>query len=227
MKRTVLVLLLQAIAISGFAQNEMFVKALKKLEFNSTILDAAMLFKKDFPEFEALTNAPVMIDEFPNPYDSTQNLKIEAFYFVNKKGQELVQLYYVNDALYEKSVHWFFHKDSVEAVETKYMKCSNMFKSNPALLAAEKGKVVSEEEKYDLGARTYFPVQKTGKNIRKGETGYKLVYTRETGGRGFWVYAQSFNTYDNSLDTSMDFPHISAPAGTFDELETVLLPTAE
>lgn len=119
---------------------------------------------------------------------------------------------------------WFYHKDSVAAVEKKYMKCNNTFISNPKLLAAEEGKVKFTEEKYDLGVRTLFPVEKVGKKAREGETGYKLVYTRETGGRGFWVYMKVFSTMDNGLDSSMNIPHVTPPNAIFEELVTELVP---
>lgn len=224
MKRTLTLAL--AISLSGFAQSEPFVKALAKLEYGSTVLQGAMLMKKDFPAFRQLSNAPVLITDFMNPYDESQKFTIEAFYFINDKAKEVVQLYYVNDALYEKSVMWFYHKDSVAAVEKKYMKCNNTFISNPKLLAAEEGKVKYTEEKYDLGVRTLFPVEKSGKNLREGETGYKLVYTRETGGRGFWVYMKIFSTMDNGLDTSMNIPHVWPPNAVMEELEAVLVPGA-
>ena len=227
MKKTTILVLLLAFNISVFAQSEPFVKALKKLEYGSTILDAAMLFKKEFPEFRQITNAPVLIKQFPNPYDTSQTFTIEAFYFVNDKDHELVQLYYVNDGLYEKSVFWYYPKDSVAAVEDRYMKCNNAFVSNPVLLAAESGKVKSEEEKFDLGRKMHYPVTKVGKSEHKGESGYYLVYTRETGGRAFWAYALLFNTLDNGLDNTMEIPHITAPNCTWDELEQTLLPTAE
>lgn len=227
MKKLVLVLLIQAFAIGTFAQSEPFVKALKKLDYGSTILDAAMLFKRDFPDFKAMSQKPVFITAFNNPYDATQVFRIEAFYFVNKKDQELVQLYYVNDVLYEKAVYWFYPSDSVKAVETKYMKCNNAFISSPVLLAAEGGAVKKTEEKYAQGRKTIYPAKKQGKNERIGYAGYELVYTGDTGARGFWVYAQILSTMDNGLDNTMQFPRISPPKGTFDELEQVLLANQE
>lgn len=223
MKKLVLILLIQAFAMGTFAQSEPYMKALKKLEYGSTILDAAMLFKKDFPQFKSLSQGPVLLTVFTNPYDETQKFKIEAFYLVDEEKGELVQLYFVNDELYEKGAYWFYHQDSVQAVETKYMKCNNAFVSNPVLLAIEHGKVKSEEEKYELGRKTRFPVEKLGKNSREGLTGYELVYTRDTGARGFWVYMKAFNTMDNGLDVSMDIPHMEAPKGVFEELEDLLV----
>ncbi len=223
MKKLVLVLLIQALAIGTFAQSEPFAKALIKLEYGSTILDAAMLFKRDFPEFKSLINKPVFVTSFANPYDESQTFKIEAFYFVNEKDRELVQLYYVNDELYEKSVYWFYEKDSVKAVETKYMKINNTYISNPELLARKGGAVTHSEEKYAWGRKTEYPIMKQGKKERVGYAGYELVYTEETGGRGFWVFAQIFSTMENGLDSTMEFPRIAPPKGTFDELEQLLL----
>jgi hypothetical protein len=224
MKKQVLILLIQAFAIGVFAQSEPYVKALKKLEYGSTVLDAAMLFKKDFPNFKSLTEGkgPVLLTVFTNPYDAAQKFKIEAYFLVNEKDQQLVQLFYVNDALYEKGAYWYFHKDSVDAVEKKYMKCNNTFISNPMLLSIEGGSVKSEEEKYELGRKTHYPVQKQGKNSREGMTGYELIYEQGAGARGFWVYMQAFNTFESGLDTSMDFPHMKPPKGVFTELAELL-----
>ncbi len=223
MKKLVLVFLIQALAIGTFAQSEPYVKALIKLEYGSTILDAAMLFKRDFPEFKSLTSKPVFVTAFTNPYDASQTFRIEAFYFVNEKNKELVQLFYVNDELYEKSMYWFYETDSVKAVETKYMKINNTYVSNPELLAREGGAVKHTEEKYAQGRKTVYPIMKQGKNERVGYAGYELVYTGDTGARGFWVYAQIFSTMENGLDSTMEFPRITPPKGTFDELEQVLL----
>ena len=227
MKKITILSLIIAFSLGLTAQNEPFVKALKKLEYGSTILDAAMLFKKEFPDFKVLTTAPVLLKQFTNPYDTTQTFTIEAFYFINEQDKELVQLYYVNEGLYEKSAYWYYDKDDVAGVEQRYMQCNNAFVANPILLAAESGKVKSEEEKYELGRKTHYPVTKVGKSEHKGETGYYLVYSRDTGGRCFWAYAQLFNTLDNGLDNSMDFPHIMAPNCTWDELQATLLPPAE
>lgn len=224
MKKGITLLLALTLGFGAFAQSEPYIKALTKLEYGSTVLDGAMLMKKDFPEFRQLSNAPVLITAFMNPYDESQKFTIEAFYYINDKSQEVVQLYYVNDGLYEKAALWFYHNDSVAAVEKKYMKCKNAFISNPKLLAAEEGKVKFTDEKYDLGARTIFPVEKMGKNVREGEAGYKLVYTRETGGRGFWVYMKVFSTMDNGLDVSMNIPHIMPPNLVMEELEAELIP---
>jgi hypothetical protein len=224
MKKGITLLLALTLGFGAFAQSEPFIKALIKLEYGTTILDGAMLMKKDFPEFRQLTKAPVIITAFMNPYDETQKFNIEAFYFINDKDMEVIELYYVNNALYEKSAMWYFHKDSVAAVEKKYMKCNNTFISNPKLLAAEQGKVKFTEESYDLGKRTIFPVEKQGKNVREGETGYKLVYTPETGGRGIWVYMKVFSTMDNGLDISMNVPHVAPPNLIFSEIEAELVP---
>lgn len=224
MKKGITLLAVMALSLGTMAQSEPFIKALVKLEYGSTVLDGAMLMKKDFPEFRQLSNAPVLITAFMNPYDETKKFNIEAFYFINDKNMEVIQLYYVNNALYEKSAMWFYHKDSVAAVEKKYMKCNNTFISNPKLLAATEGKVKFTEESYDLGKRTIFPVEKQGKNVREGETGYKLVYTPETGGRGVWVYMKVFSTMDNGLDVSMNIPHIAPPNLVFSEIEQALVP---
>lgn len=225
MKKILLSLLVFGMSFTSFAQDEQFVKSLKKLEYGSTILDAAMLFKKDWPQFQVLNNAgPVQITVFTNPYDETQKFKIDALYLLNNDDKQLVQLYYVNDALYQKSVFWFLHKDSVELVETNYQKAKNTFISNPVLIRMEGGKVKAEESSYELGKKTLFPVEKQGKNERVGQAGYELVYTSETGARGFWVYMQAYNTMDCGLDMTMDFPLMGPPKGTFDDLENLLSP---
>lgn len=58
MKKLTILLVCFAFAMPAFAQDEAFVKAMKKLEYGSTILDAAMLFKKDYPQFVPLSNTP-------------------------------------------------------------------------------------------------------------------------------------------------------------------------
>jgi hypothetical protein len=223
MKKVFSLFILLALSTAVMAQSETFAKALKKLEYGSTILDAGMLFKKDFPEFRALTKAPVPIDVMANAKDPQTPIKIEAFYFMNDADQELIQLYYVNGKLYEKSVYYYYPKDSIAAVETKYMKCNNLAVSDVNLLAAEGGKVKFSEENLELGKKTHYPIEKVGKQERTGETGYHLVYTPQTGGRGFWVYVRVFKTLGTILDSSMEIPHPQVPEGIYSEAESLLL----
>jgi hypothetical protein len=229
MKKTVLLFISLAFSLASFAQSQAYVKTLKKLEFGTTILDAAMMFKADHPEFKVIMDGPVQITVFTNPYDETQKIQIQALYLVNEKDQDLVELYYANDALYQKGSFWFEPKDSVTLVQTNYAKARNTFLSNSTLLQVEAGKVKSEETSYDLGKKTTFPIEKQGKKARVGEAGYELVYTPETKARGFWVYMTAYSTMNSALDSSMNFPMMSTPKGVFDELETLLSPieTAE
>lgn len=224
MKKLTILLVCFAVAMPAFAQDEAFVKAMKKLEYGTTILDAAMLFKKDYPQFVPLSNSPVQVTVFTNPYDAAQKFKIEGYYLINDVDKQLITLLYVNDALYEKSVYWFLPKDSIELVQTNYAKARNMFLSNPVLIQIEAGKVKEVETSYELGKTTLFPIEKQGKKAREGRAGYELVYTKETGGQGFWVYISAYSTMENGLDSSMEFPHIAPPKGTFTDLRALLLP---
>ena len=223
MKKITLVLAFIAICLTSFGQSEPFIKSLKKLPQGSTILDAAMLFKKDHPEFVPMTNAPVLITVFRNPEDTSKTIKIQAAYFKHDANQTLVQLYYANGQLYQKSVFWYYPKDSVAGVETKYMKATNSFIANPTILSAEGGNVKHQEESQDLGKITSFPIVKRGQEAIDGQTGYRVVYTPDTGIRGYWVHMQVINTLECDLTTKMDFPVAESPNGIYDELESLLL----
>ena len=224
MKKITSIILFLALSTAAIAQGQAYIKSLKKLEYGSTILDAAMMFKTEHPSFEVFMGGPVQLTVFTNPYDETQKIKIEALYFINKKDQELIQLFYASGGLYQKGSFWFEPKDSVTLVQTNYAKARNTFLSNATLLQVEEGKVQSEETSYDLGKRTLFPIEKRGKKARVGEAGYELVYTPETKARGFWVYMTAYSTLNSSLDSSMKFPLMQIPKGVFDELETLLSP---
>ena len=136
-------------------------------------------------------------------------------------------MYFVNDLLYAKSIYWFFHNDSVDAVEKKYMKSTNLVISNPNLLNYERGSVKHTEESYQLGKKTLFPIQKQGPEVRNAETGYELVYTAETGGRGFWVHLKGVNTFESDISFKVEVPLTESPKCTFDELEQTLIKSGE
>ena len=227
MKKITLLFISFSLSIAAFAQSQAYIKTLKKLEFGTTILDAAMMFKAAHPEFEVFMDGPVQITVFTNPYDETQKIRIQALYLVNEKDQDLIELYYANDKLYQKGSFWFEPKDSVTLVQTNYAKARNAFLSNSALLFVEAGKVTSEETSYDLGKKTVFPIEKQGKKARAGEVGYELVYTQETKARGFWVYMMAYSTLNSALDSSMDFPMMTTPKGVWEELSELLSPIIE
>lgn len=227
MKKITLLFVSLAFSLTSFSQGEAFVKTMKKLEYGSTILDAAMMMKTENPQFENLYgegSGPVQVTVFTNPYDEAQKFKIEALYFVNREDQQLIQLYYVNDGLYQKAIYWFLPADSVTLTQTNYKKAQNTFVSNPVLLQIEGGKVKGVETSEELGKRTDYLVEKQGKNERSGRAGYELVYQDGVGARGFWVYMQAYNTMKSGLDMSMNIPFITPPAGTFDELQELLSP---
>lgn len=227
MKKLATLFLICTFALGVFAQSEPFVKSTIKLAYGSTILDAAMMFKKDYPEFKSMTKTPVSINTLQDPDDAEKSLKVEAAYFRNEDDQVLVELYFVNDLLYAKSIYWFFHKDSVDAVEKKYMKATNLIISNPTLLNYQRGSVKHTEESYQLGKKTLFPIQKQGPEVRNAETGYELVYTAETGGRGFWVHLNGLNTFESDISNKIEIPLTESPQCTFSELEQTLLPPTE
>jgi len=227
MKKITLLLISFSLSMVAFAQSQAYVKTLKKLEFGTTILDAAMMFKADHPEFEIFTDGPVQITVFTNPYDETQKIQIQALYLINEKDKDLIQLYYANDKLYQKGTFWFEPKDSVTLVQTNYMKARNAFISNSTLLFFEAGNVKNEEKSSDLGKKTVFPIERQGKKARVGEAGYELVYTPETKARGFWVYMTAYSTMNSTLDSSMDFPIMSTPKGIWEELAQLLSPVEE
>ena len=222
---------LMAVFISGsvYAQGEPFVKKLRDLKNGSTMIECYMMFQRYFPEFRSLTegHGPALISKFSDSEDETKTYKIEAAYLVHENDRELVTLYFCNGKLYEKSVFWFYETEQVAEVETKYMKINNAFVSNPTLLTREHGVVKHEEEKYDKGAKTFYPVFKNPNKEIMGQTGYDLVFDRETGPHGFWVYAKIFNNQEVELTNDMEVPRIGPPQIDFEGLESYLLPQNE
>ena len=216
-------------SITASSQGEPFVKKLRDLENGSTMIEAAMMFQRYFPEFKSLTegHGPVLITKFSDKEDETKTYTIEAGYLVNEAERELVTLFFCNGKLYEKSVFWFYDSEQVAEVETKYMKINNAFISNPTLLTREHGVVKHEEEKYAKGAKTFYPVFKNPKKEIMGQTGYDLVFDRESGPHGFWVYAKIYNNQEVELTNDMEVPRIGPPQIDFDGLKEYLLPDAE
>lgn len=229
MKTILLILSLAIFAGTALAQGEPFVKKLRDLKVGSSTVECYMLFQRYFPEFKSLTegHGPVLITKYSDDADETKTYKIEAAYLVNEDTRELVALYFCNGKLYEKSVFWFYDPEQVAEVETKYMKINNAFISNPTLLTREGGVVKHEEEKYEKGAKTYYPVFKNPKKEMNGQTGYDLVFDRESGPHGFWVYAKIFNNEEVELTNDMETPHIEPPQTDFDGLMAYLVPESE
>ena len=88
MKKLATLFLAVTIATGAFAQSEPFVKSVIKLPYGSTILDAAMMFKKDYADdFASMTKTPVFITTMQDPDDAEKTLKVEAAYFKNEKEQ--------------------------------------------------------------------------------------------------------------------------------------------
>jgi hypothetical protein len=229
MKRVLLLLSAIIFSSASFGQGEPFVKKLRDLKVGSSTVECYMLFQRYFPEFKSLTegHGPVLLTKYSDAADETKTYKIEAAYLVNEASRELVTMYFCNGKLYEKSVFWFYDNEQVAEVETKYMKINNAFISNPNLLTREKGTVKHEEEKYEKGAKTYYPVFKNPKKEVMGQTGYDLVFDRESGPHGFWVYAKIFNNQEVELTNDMETPRIEPPQTSFDGLTAYLLPGNE
>lgn len=223
MKKLILVLLLQGFALCTFAQAEPFIKSLRKLEFGSTILDAGMLFKKDYSQFQMLEEKPHFIADIADPEDSSKTYRIEGFYLISLERKQLVQLYYLNDKLYQKGAYWFFTKDEIAEVETKYAKCMNYFKSDPFFLSRNHGAVVGAEETGHLGRKTKYLIDKIDHDVAAGECGYEAVYNKEEGASGFWVYIDGINTMEMDLNPSMEIPELEAPKVVIDEVRDAIL----
>lgn len=223
MKKLVLVLLLQGFALCTFAQAEPFIKSLRKLEFGSTILDAGMLFKKDYSQFQMLEEKPHFIADIADPKDSTKSYRIEGFYLISMERKQLVQLYYVNNKLYQKGAYWFFEKGEIAEVETKYAKCNNYFKSDPFFISRNHGVVAGTEMTSNLGRKTQYLIDKVDKDVAAGECGYEVVYNKTDGASGFWVYIDGINTLEMELDPSMEVPELEAPKVVMDEVREALL----
>lgn len=211
------------------AQGEPFVKKLRDLKNGSTLIECGMMFQRYFPEFKSLTegHGPVLLTKFSDQEDETKTYTIEAGYLLNEADRELVVLYFCNGKLYEKSVFWFYDTEQVAEVETKYMKINNSFVSNSTLLTMQgHGVVQHNEEKYDKGAKTFYPVHKNPKKEMVGQTGYDLVFDRESGPHGFWVYAKIFNNEESELTNDMNPPRIGPPQTSFATIKEYLVPQA-
>lgn len=229
MKSFILSLSFTLIAGICFAQGEPFVKKLRDLEVGSSTVECYMLFQREFPEFKSLTegHGPVLLSKFSDPADASKTYKIEAAYLVNEATRELVVLYFCNGRLYEKSVFWFYDPEQVAEVETRYMKINNAFVSNSTLLVKEGGVVKHTEEKYEKGAKTYYPVFRNPKKEMMGQTGYDLVFDRETGPHGFWVYAKIYNNENSDLTNDLNPPRIDPPQTDFENLKAYLVPAED
>jgi hypothetical protein len=229
MKKLTTLLTLMLSSSICLAQAEPFVKKLRDLENGSTIVECAMMFQRYFPEFVALNagHGPVLLTKFSDPADESKTYTIEAYYLMNEEERELVQLYFCNDRLYEKSVFWFFDPEQVADVETKYLKVNNAFISSPRLLAREQGVVKHNEEKYDKGAKTFYPVFSNPKKEMMGQSGYDLVFDRDSGPHGFWVYAKIFNNENTDLTNNLAAPRIEPPQIDFDGVRAYLIPKDE
>ena len=223
MKKFVLVLLLQGFALCTFAQAEPFVKSLRKLEFGTTIMEAGMLFKKDYSQFRMLEERPTYITDITDPADSTKTYRVEAFYLISVERKQLIQLYYLDDHLYQKGAYWFYEKGDIEGVETKYAKCINYFKSDPYFIKANHGLVPSEEIVGHTSKKTEFLIKKMSKDEGKGECGYEALYTKADGNKGFWVYIDGINTLDLDVNRDMEIPKIEAPKVVLDQVKNALL----
>ncbi len=228
--KSVFALLFLFLSSTAYSQGEPFVKKLRDLKSGSTLIECGMMFQRYFPEFKSLTegHGPVLLTKFSDKEDETKTYTIEAGYLLNEEDRELVVLYFCNGKLYEKSVFWFYDSKQVAEVETKYMKINNSFVSNSTLLTMEGGGVVHHnEEKYDKGAKTFYPVHKNPKKEIMGQTGYDLVFDRETGPHGFWVYAKIYNNEDSELTNDMNPPRVGPPQTSFATIKEYLVPQTE
>ncbi len=223
MKKLVLVLLLQGLVLCTIAQDEPFIKSLRNLEFGSTILDAGMLFKKDYAQFQMLEDRPTFVADITDPEDSSKTYRIEAFYLISMDRKQLVQLYYLNDKLYQKGAYWYFEKGEIEEVEAKYASCKNYFKFDPFFIAKNKGVVAGSEVTSDLGRKTQYLINKVDQDIAAGECGYEVVYNKADGAKGFWVYIDGINTIELGLDPAMEIPEIETPKVPLDQVKETLL----
>lgn len=223
MKKLLLALMLQGIFLSTYAQEEPFIKSLRKLEYGSTILDAAMLFKKDFSQFRFLTEEPVIVADMVDPNNPENSKEIEAFYLVSDERNQLVQLYYVEDRLYQKAAYWYYKPGKVKEVEEKYAACKAYFEKDPVFIKANKGFLESEEIVSDRGRKMEYYFKNTDPSILRGECGYELVYSEKGGPKGFWVFMEGWNAEQFELSPDLKLLEIEPPKGTLENIDEVLL----
>ncbi len=223
MKKFALMLLCQIMLLSLSAQTEPFIKSLRKLSYGSTLLDAGMLFKKDFPQFKAVVQGPILMEIISDPDDSTKTYRVEAYFQVSEEGQQLIQLYYVDNQLYEKGAYWYYPSNSgtdISEVEAKYQRCVNYFKSDHFMIQKGHGVARGNEVSSNNGKKTIFPLQDLGMDKAQGEAGYKLLYNQSDGPMGFWVYMEGMNSINLDINRNLSLPEMAPPEVTFAELES-------
>lgn len=223
MKKLLLAVTLQFLTLGLFAQSEPFVDAIRKLAPGSTILDAAMLFKKDYHQFKLLAEEPTDIATIEDPANPDNPHKVQALYLVSHERSQLIQLYYFDDKLYQKAAYWYFEPGKVKEVEEKYAATLAYFKNDPLFIDKNKGFLDSKEITSETGRKTEFFLKKVAVEELRGECGYELVYSQEGGPRGFWVYMDGWNVRKLNLDADTELPEIDAPKGVLGEINNVLL----
>ena len=226
MKRLLLTLLFLGATVSINAQSEPFIKSLRKLSFGSSILDAGMLFKKDFAQFQPVVQRPIYVGTIVDPQDTNKTYRIEAYYQISEERKQLVQLLYINNKLYEKGAYWFYPSvtaQDIEDVEVKYMKCVNYFKSDQFFIHEGRGIAQEKEESSDYGKKTIFPIEEIGLDVAQGEAGYEVIYSKSGGAKGFWVYMEGMNTIDLDINRNMEVPAMQPPEVPFDEVREAIL----
>ena len=218
MKRLLLAISIQFLTFGLFAQSEPFVDAIRKLAPGSTILDAAMLFKKDYHQFRLLAEEPTDISTIADPLNPENPHKVQALYLVSDERNQLIQLYYYDDKLYQKAAYWYFEPGKVKEVEEKYAATLAYFKNDPLFIDKNKGFLESNEIASENGRKTEFYLKKVKPEELRGECGYELVYNKEDGPRGFWVYMDGWNVRKLELDVNTKLPEIEAPKGDISEV---------
>lgn len=226
MKKLLVALLLQGFAVTAIAQTEPFVKSLRQLQFGSNILDAGMLFKRDFAQFTPVVQRPILVTTVQDPDNDTNTFKIEAYYQISEDRKQLVQLYYVNNKLYEKGAYWFYEATTAEdiaEVEKKYTRCVNYFKSDWFFIHEGHGIAQGSEHSSNKGKKTTFPVDEIEMDLAQGEAGYEVIYSKEEGAKGFWVYMEGMNSVVLDIPKKMELPSMKAPEVPFDQVKEAIL----
>lgn len=213
MKRILLTLILAASIAGVSAQN--CDDLLENINFGTTFGEASLFLSKQAGKFKSVYGMPEVLTTFTNPYDETQKLEVTAAYFVSNKSKVLIELHFVNGALFEKAVFHYYDISELNSAVEAYDAYNACCVEDPKLKDPLKSDQQVDETTQTNGKRTIYNAILRGKKALVGETGYTTVGNDEDGGA--WAYVRYFSSLDNGLDSGMDIPYIVAPTATWED----------
>ena len=208
------------------AQHEEFFQTLDDIEYKSNRATAMMLMAERHPNFIMVTGSFQVLDSiYIIEGESRIPVAYEIIQLANPSKNVLVQFAYLNDELYGKNISMLYPAEQMELANNKYDSLNiRLEESHRMKYFRNGGEVATIDKDLAAGRTKVYPIKNVEPDILEVTTGvvYNIEDLEQLDGiganKGVWVFFTIYDTYDQHVNIHYNFPKLSPPYLTMDEL---------